>query len=156
MKSSPVTANPEFRVPIAGLLAWLLPGAGHLFIGERTRGIIFMTAIGVTFWSGVAVGGVKNTVNPTDRTLWFLGQICAGSHALAAVAWSKHVPPPPDGNRTSMIAYNRSEEISVVYTAICGMLNILVIFDVLVRAEGLPGAASPKRGPPGKTRGGTR
>jgi len=144
--------EPELRVPIAGLLGWLLPGAGHLFIGDRARGIIFITAIAVTFWGGVAIGGVKGTVDPGKRKLWFLGQICAGSHALAALAWSNHIPGPPQDDPSSLIAYNRAEEISVVYTAICGMLNILVIFDVLVRAEKGP-AVTAQRGPPGKARG---
>ena len=138
-------------MPIAGLLTWLLPGAGHLFIGERARGIIFLTAITVTFWGGVAIGGVKNTVNHQERRLWFMGQICTGSHALAALAWSQHIDDPPGDDPTALIAYNRAEEISVVYTAICGMLNILILFDVLVRVE-KRSVALPRRGPPPKTR----
>jgi hypothetical protein len=113
----------------------LLPGAGHLFIGERVRGIILIVVITLTFWTGVAIGGVKNTVNPEQRWLWFLGQICAGGHTLATLAISHNIPSPPPGLETTRIAYGREEEISVVYTAICGMLNILIIFDVLVRAE---------------------
>ena len=151
MKSKGPASNPEFRVPVAGLLAWVLPGAGHLFIGERTRGVIFMTAIAVTFWGGVAIGGVKNTVNPRQRSLWFLAQICAGSHALAALAWSKQIDLAPEQAPSTLIAYNKAEEISVVYTAICGMLNLLIILDVLVRAEKWA-AALPERGPPGKAR----
>ncbi len=147
MKSASPTGNDVLRMPIAGMLAWLLPGAGHLYIGQRVRGIIFMTAIAVTFWGGVAIGGVKNTVNPTDRSLWFLGQICAGSHTLAVLAWSKQIPDPKPEEASLWIAYGDSEEVSVVYTAICGMLNILVIFDVLVRAEKGPIELA-KRGPP--------
>lgn len=138
MPSSPPPLSPSIRVPLAGLLTWLLPGAGHLFIGERTRGIILMATIAVTFWTGVAIGGVRNTVNPDQRWLWFMGQICAGGHTLAALAISQAVPTPPPGLEATRIAYGREEEISVVYTAICGMLNILIIFDVLVRAEKTP------------------
>lgn len=136
-------------MPIAGVLAWLVPGAGHLFIGERTRGIIFLVTIAVTFWSGVAIGGVKNTVNPQERSLWFLGQICAGSHTLAVLAWSKAMPEPAEKGSTTRYAYGRAEEVSVVYTAICGMLNVLIILDALVRAErrpiAIPARASPSR-----------
>lgn len=146
MKQFAATLSPEIRAPIAGILGWLLPGAGHLFIGERTRGIIIMAVIAVTFWSGVAIGGVKNTVNCSDRKLWFAGQICAGGHALVAMAWSKRIPDP----QKLLVAYGRAEDVSVVYTAICGMLNVLVIFDVLVRAEHLT-VAVPERGPPART-----
>ena len=150
MNSAPWARSPQIRIPVAGLLAWFLPGAGHLFIGERVRGVIFLTTIAVTFWTGVAVGGVKNTVNPDERSLWFMGQICTGSHALATWAWSRSLELPEGGD---LRAYGRAEEVSIVYTAICGMLNILVIFDVLVRAERQAVTLS-ERGPPGKRRGG--
>jgi hypothetical protein len=140
------TRGGAFHVPIAGLLGWLLPGAGHLFIGERVRGIIFLAVIAVTFWTGVAIGGVKNTVNPHERSLWFLGQIGAGSHTLGVLAWSRQMAEPAQPGSPDRYAYGRAEEVSVVYTAICGMLNILIIFDVLVRAENRPLAAARVRG----------
>jgi hypothetical protein len=152
MKSSTVRDNPHLRVPVAGLLGWLLPGAGHLFVGERARGVIVMAAIAVTFWTGMAIGGVKSTVDPQQRSLWFLGQICAGSHALAAVWWSHHLDAERDEDPSRLIAYGRAEEVAVVYTAICGMLNILVVLDVLARAERQP-LPSSHRGPPGRREG---
>lgn len=94
-----------------------------------------MAVIAVTFWSGVAIGGVKNTVNPNDRSLWFLGQVCAGVHPLAALTWGRQIDIPPDADQTEWIAFGQSEDISVIYTAIAGMLNILIILDVLMRAE---------------------
>lgn len=150
MKSAP-TQNPELRMIIAAALSWVLPGAGHIFIGERGRGIILVIAITLTFWTGVAIGGVKNTVNPQQRSLWFLGQICAGGHTLAVLGWSKQLPEPPAADPSVSIAFGDAEEVSVVYTAICGMLNILIILDVLVRAERPPPTsqrdprASPRR-----------
>jgi hypothetical protein len=130
MKSTNSEMAPGLRMPIAGLLGWLLPGAGHLFIGEVRRGVVIMLVIAATFWTGIAIGGLKNTVNPVDRSWWFLGQICTGGHALATLAVSKRLPDGPQ-----LVAFGRSEEVSVVYTGIAGMLNLLVILDVLVRAE---------------------
>ena len=132
--------NTTTRMVLAAIASWFLPGLGHLLLGDRTRGIIFLVAITLTFWTGVAIGGVKNTVSPTDRTLWFAGQICAGSHPLIALVWSSRVADPEQSGQYSanVIGYGRTEEVSVVYTAIAGMLNVLVILDVLVRAEQLP------------------
>jgi hypothetical protein len=152
--------NTTGRMVLAALATWLLPGAGHLLIGDRTRGIVFMAVITLTFWTGVAIGGVKNTVSPVDRTLWFAGQICAGGHSLATLAWASAIDSPfgkAPGTApypAAVIGYGRTEEVSVVYTAIAGMLNILIILDVLVRAEktavpvttGPPGSRPPKRG----------
>jgi hypothetical protein len=150
MKSSSITANPEIRIPLAAFLAWLIPGAGHIFIGERVRGIIFMIAIALTFWTGVAIGGVKKTVDPVDRSLWYLGQISAGIHPLAVQAWSKHLEPAPDEDASELVAFVKAEDVSVVYTAICGMLNILVILDVIGRAAQQPTPDSALNRPPPK------
>jgi hypothetical protein len=154
MKTASVRPSP-LRVPIAGILAWVMPGAGHFFIGERGRGLIFTIAIALTFWGGVAIGGVKNTVNPQDRALWFLGQVCAGVHPFLAIAWSRQVEISAGADKARWIAYGQMEDISIVYTAIAGMLNLLVILDVLIRAErqgmaqpgGRAGPASERAGP---------
>lgn len=140
-------------MPIAGLLGWLVPGAGHLYIGQRARGTVLLIVIALTFWGGVAIGGVKNTVNPQQRSLWFIGQICSGAHPLVALAWGRQIEIPADALRTDYIAYGQSEDISVVYTAIAGMLNILAILDVLVRAEK---AAAEPRPVPARAAGGRK
>ena len=132
-------------MPVAAFLGWLVPGAGHMFIGERARGIIFLTAISITFWGGIAIGGVTNTVNPKDRSLWFLGQVCAGVHPLIAMVWGQHSGAPPkerDGGDPRWYAYGHTEDTAVVYTAIAGMLNLLAIFDVLARLEKGAGSES--------------
>lgn len=160
MAAPPASTNTTGRMVLAALVTWLVPGAGHLLIGDRNRGIAFLVVITLTFWTGVAIGGVKNTVSPVDRTLWFAGQICAGGHSLAALAWASTIESPigkePGTSPfpAAVIGYGRTEEVSVVYTAIAGMLNILIILDVLVRAEklalpvtaGPAGSKPPKRG----------
>lgn len=140
--------NTAARMATAAIASWVLPGLGHLLVGDRSRGIIFLVAITLTFWTGVAIGGVKNTISPNDRTLWFAGQICAGGHSLAALAWGSCIGTPVQSGQhpARIIGYGRTEEVSVVYTAIAGMLNILVILDVLVRAEQMKLAVS--TGPP--------
>ncbi len=144
-KNVPET-NPEVRMTVAGVLTWLLPGAGHIFIGHRVRGLIIMVTIAVTFWGGVAIGGVKKTIDPKEQRLWFIAQICAGGHSLAALGIGTLVKPREGERESSLEAYGRAADVASVYTAICGMLNILVIFDVLVRAEKPPAQA--QRGPP--------
>lgn len=121
--------NNLLKIPLAGLLAWILPGLGHLFLGLRGHGLIHLVVIGATFWGGVALGGVQNTVKPTERTAWFLAQLSTGSFALGAYGWSKAL-----GN--SSPTYTRAtEDVAVVYTGVAGLLNLLVILDALVRAE---------------------
>jgi len=129
------TTLPAFwRLPVTGLLAWILPGLGHVYIGERKRGLIILVTIAVTFWGGVAIGGVRHTVNPQTKRLWFLAQITAGSHTVVAHLFgvlSRR------GLESEEIATNhwQSAELATVYTGVAGLLNVLVILDALGRAE---------------------
>ncbi len=127
------------RAPVAGVLAWLVPGLGHLFLGHRGRGLVFLVAITATFWTGVAIGGVQSTVDPHERTLWFLAQVCSGGNTAAAYALHVAVDSVASSARTKPPAGHwLSAEVGVHYTGVAGLLNLLVILDAVSRAEGTP------------------
>lgn len=128
---------------MAAILTWLLPGAGHLYIGHRARGLVFMVVIALTFWGGVAIGGVRSTVQPRERRAWFMAQVCTGVHAFATLAISRQF----DDSTPKLPA----DDVAVVYTGIAGLLNVLVIFDVLSRGESAAACATTgRRGPTSK------
>lgn len=139
------------RVPLAGVLALLFPGLGHWFIGDRGRGMIFCAVIGVTFWCGVAIGGVRSTVDVEERKAWFAAQLCAGSQAVVVLI-GQRIAAAAIGTEAGAEglprAYWPSEDLAVVYTGVAGLLNLLVILDVLVRAEVV--SVPPGGAPPGK------
>ena len=144
--------TPVIRVPLAGLLAWVVPGLGHLLIGERARGLICLLVIGVTFWGGVAIGGVCESVDPASRKAWFMAQSCTGVHALAAYAWGQRLGRGDDAPPETR-AHWMSAETGVVYCGVAGLLNILVILDALARADVVAPAPSrvsarTRKGPP--------
>ena len=120
----------SLRGPIAGLLAWLVPGLGHLFLGQRGRGLIFLVTITTTFWAGIAIGGVRSTVDPSKRTLWFTAQACSGVNAFAAYAFHRSV-----ATSKRPLGPYLSSEPGVHYTGVAGLLNILVILDAIGRAD---------------------
>lgn len=124
------------RVPLAGVLAWLIPGAGHLLIGERRRGLIFLIVITLTFWTGVAVGSVQGTVAPHARKLWFVAQLGTGGNALTAYGLHKMISP-ESATSSKLIATGNwlSAEVGVHYTGVAGLLNLLVIIDAIARAD---------------------
>jgi hypothetical protein len=121
--------------PIAGFLAWLVPGLGHLYLGERTRGLICLVAITATFWTGVAIGSVQGTIDPRERTLWFMAQICTGGNTLTAIGLNAAVKPKPGATTPAYIPSWLSVDVGVHYTGVAGLLNLLVILDALSRAE---------------------
>ncbi|HPS52426.1 MAG TPA: hypothetical protein PLK08_02640, partial [Phycisphaerae bacterium] len=68
----------------ATLLAWALPGMGHVFLGRAKRGIIICVTITALFWSGIAVGGVM-TIDSRYEKWWFYAQILNG--ASGVISW---------------------------------------------------------------------
>lgn len=134
------------RTPVAGFLAWLVPGLGHLYLGDRGRGFVCMAAIIATFWTGVAIGGVGTTIDPTERTLWFTAQMCTGANAVAGYAMHRGVVSKwsPE-ERAKALSRWTSTEVGVHYTGVAGLLNLLVILDAMARSENLPARSSVKR-----------
>lgn len=62
----------------AALLAWLIPGAGHLYLGRRGRGILYLVLVLVTLAVGVALEGKLWRMVP-GQPLSVLGTLgCAG------------------------------------------------------------------------------
>ena len=121
---------------MVGMMSWLVPGLGHIFIGERARGLTLMITITATFWTGIAIGGVRDTIDTRQRRLWFTAQICNGGNTLVATAWGAGVRKrTTDAERVAAPAHWGSIDIGVHYTGIAGLLNILVILDAIGRTE---------------------
>lgn len=137
------TATPAPSPPAAGLLAWLVPGAGHWYLGYRDRAVIFFVTITATFWTGVAVGGVRTTMNVRENGAWFAAQVCAGPQALGAWMWARRIP-----EKLEFEAIYPTADIAVVYSGVAGLLNLLVIIDALARSEPTRAAAGAGRPPP--------
>ncbi len=140
------------RAPIAGFLAWLVPGLGHIFLGYRARGLIFLVTITATFWTGVAIGGVRGTVDPRERSLWFVAQLCTGANTLAAYGFNRAITPAPDPVDPSQARFVpphwMAAEVGVHYTGVAGLLNMLVILNALTLAEFRSRGGSSARPPP--------
>jgi hypothetical protein len=129
---------------LAAALAWVLPGLGHWYLGLRGRAIVLFVTITVTFWCGVAVGGVQSTVNAGENGAWLAAQLCAGVQTVAALMWSKSLSQGPE-----LEAIYPAVDIAVVYAGIAGLLNLLVIIDALARAESSEGPRPPVTATPG-------
>lgn len=121
--------------PIVAVLAWLLPGLGHWWIGDRPRALIFFIVTAVTFWGGVAVGGVRSVVTPKENGLWIAAQLCMGSQAIGALYVGRQFAPQRKGDPDTFKAPWPSSDIGVVYAGVAGLLNLLIILDVLARVE---------------------
>lgn len=69
---------------LAAVLAWLVPGAGHVYLGRVARGLVLFLTVSATFWGGIAIGGVM-TIDPRNERWWFVAQALTGVHGL--IGW---------------------------------------------------------------------
>jgi len=65
-----------------GLLAWLIPGAGHLLLKEKKRALIISATIVLTFCTGLYVGSI-GIINPVGAKPWYVAQIMNSPPFLA-------------------------------------------------------------------------
>jgi hypothetical protein len=147
---------------LAGALAYLIPGAGHILLGRYVRGVIVFLGITGLFWTGIGFGGVF-TVDPAHERWWYAAQTLTGVSGL----YARHLsagksdaiarglvnenklgtlgPPlnPVDAEAWWKVYNDKLAEdglavvypvdvVSRAYSGVAGMLNLLVIFDAML------------------------
>ncbi|MFW6032866.1 MAG: DUF6677 family protein, partial [Phycisphaeraceae bacterium] len=60
--------------PTSALAGWLVPGLGHLLLGEKRRGIILLVTILALWVGGLLLGGV-GVIDRQTHHYWFFGQV---------------------------------------------------------------------------------
>lgn len=58
MSQSTVEIRPQWN-PHAAVAAWLVPGLGHIVLGQHRRGIVLGIAIGALWLAGLLIGGIS-------------------------------------------------------------------------------------------------
>ena len=121
---------------------------GQIMIGHRRRGIFAMIGILGLFLGGLLIGGV-DSVDRRDDPLWFYAQAGAGPIAFAA-DWAnlgllksgkvgELVESPPSNPReapplvSTFKTVTVANEIGILYCALAGLMNVVVILDALKR-----------------------
>ena len=137
MTPSPSTDDqePMFLSLLTLALGFIIPGAGHLSIGQVKRGLIFGITIMALFFGGLLIGGVQS-VGPQDQPIWKITQFMAfGPYMIARLLANNYAASPVD-------FFPKLRDVGSVYCGIAGMLNLLVLFDAGLRIAGhrKPGA----------------
>jgi hypothetical protein len=121
-------ARPSAAVP-ACLVGWLVPGAGHLLLRRPVKAAVFFVAIGALFVLGVAMDSrLAVTLGLDDllASLFSLAQVMVGLPYFVARGLGYEL-----GNVQSV-----TYEYGYTFTAVAGLLNILVILDAYDTAVG--------------------
>ena len=110
------------------LASWAVPGAGHLWLGRRSKGLIFLIALPLMFAIGLAIRG---RLAPFDL-----------SDPLVALAAAADVGIGIPYFIASVLGYGAGDVRAVTYEYGCtflivaGLLNLLVVIDAYDTAMG--------------------
>ncbi len=117
------------RTIFAILLAYLVPGAGHLYLGKRARAATFFCIVTLMFVIGVSIDGdlymLGHTSGSLLRLLAALGSLGAGVIYWIAAWTGVHAD-------VTSITF----EYGTAFTITAGLMNLLLILDAFDIAQG--------------------
>jgi hypothetical protein len=109
-------------------LAWLIPGSGHLLLGRRQKGLVFLIALPLMFAIGLWLQGRLFPLELSDP-LVFLGAIA--NRGIGAPFFVARMMDAGAGTVTAL-----SYEYGNTFLMTSGLLNFLVILDAFDVAKG--------------------
>ena len=110
------------------LASWAIPGAGHLWLGRRSKGLIFLVALPVMFVMGIALHG---RLFPFDVSEWL---VCLAAVADLGIGVPYFI--------CGALGYGGGEVRAITYEygnaflIVAGLLNLLVVIDAYDVAVG--------------------
>jgi hypothetical protein len=127
VNTSAAEKSPPARSPwLTVVLAWLIPGSGHFFLGRRGRAAIFFVTVAVAFMIGVLMRGPLFEPAGGGEVLsrliqWggFIGNLACGLFYFLAV-WLGYGPPDQAGH---------DPDYGSKFLVVAGLLNILGMVD---------------------------
>ena len=127
-RTASLPADPA-RTLAAGLLSWVWPGLGHLFLGRWGKGLVLMGGVLALFVLGVSMDSrlqLHLGLEDPLALLFSLAQMGVGApYVLARLM----------GYQAGLVT-SPAYEYGNTFTAVAGLLNILVILDALDTARG--------------------
>lgn len=110
------------------LASWAVPGAGHLWLGRRTKGLVFLAALPVMFAIGLAIHGRLFPFDLSDPL------VCLEAFAELAIGVPHLI--------ASALGFGQGDVRAVTYEygnaflVVAGLLNLLVMIDAYDVAVG--------------------
>ena len=109
-------------------VAWFIPGAGHLWLGRRQKGVVFLAALSLMFAFGLWLEGRLFPFEVTQPLVVLAAIADLGMGLPYVVAKALGV----GAGRVVAITY----EYGNTFVIVAGLLNMLVVLDVFDIAKG--------------------
>jgi TM2 domain-containing membrane protein YozV len=101
--------------------SWIIPGAGHLWLGRRGKGLIFLVALPIMFLLGI---GLRGRLFPFDFSEPLVGLAALADIGIGAIYFLASVLGWGVGDVRAV-----SYEYGNAYLIVAGLLNVLVVID---------------------------
>jgi hypothetical protein len=121
---------------LVGILAWFIPGSGHVMLRKWGRAALMGGAIWLCFFVGLAMGGHMFDLSSEPGSYWVLqafpmiGNI--GSGALYLVCWLLGIGFADDPVQAARATYEYGNHLLLI----AGLLNYLTMLDAFDIAAG--------------------
>ena len=121
MRATAAEESQSGNLVLLCLAAWAIPGAGHLWLGRRTKGLIFLVALPTMFAIGLALRGRLFPFDLSDPLVVLEALADLGLGVTYFIA--------------SALRYGAGDVRAVTYEygnaflVVAGLLNMLVVID---------------------------
>jgi len=115
----------DFRTGALVLLcaaAWAIPGAGHFWLGRRGKCLVFLIALPLMFWIGLALSG---RLFPFDFSQSLVALQAFANLGIGIPYFIANAIGAGSGN-VRAVTY----EYGNAYIIVAGLMNLLVVIDV--------------------------
>jgi len=119
------------RAIVAMVLAYLVPGAGHFYLGYRARAAVFFAIVVILFTLGLAIDGSLYTVSDSLSTGSLLKLLASFGSIGAGLAYFVAAAMGPHGDVRSI-----TFEYGTTFTLTAGLMNLLLMLDCFDIATG--------------------
>ena len=118
------------RAIISMILAWIIPGAGHVYLGHRRRAAAFFLIVVFMFIVGVSIDGGLYTFASSGGS-WLKMLASAASMGIGVLYFiAQRIGTPGD-------AVSSTFEYGSTFTLTAGLMNLLLVLDCLDMARGV-------------------
>ena len=108
--------------------AWAVPGAGHLWLGRTSKGIVFVVALPLMFAIGL---GLEGELFPIDPGQPLVALVALADLGIGAAYFLAQALGQGEG-RAAAATY----EYGNTFLVVSGLLNVLVVLDAFDIARG--------------------